>query len=194
METNHEELERAKYEKAWKHDDYRNVAPGEGMIIPMFYSAKPKKGASIHDYGTGTGRSALFLRLSGFDVRMFDIAHNCLDEHVAMALRDRLTVANLWDLPAGIEVADHGYCTDVMEHIPTEHVDGVLENIARTCRNCFFQISFHEDHFGKEMDDVLHLTVKPFRWWRDKLRKHGNLIEARDLIWSGVFYMEFDHG
>jgi len=185
--------EQAKYQKAWRLDDYRDVSPGEGFIIPFLQVSGAKKGSSLRDYGSGTGRAALFMRLAGMDVELVDIADNCLDEHVAMVLKDRLRIHCLWDLPADMAVSDHGYCTDVMEHIPEDKVDEVLENIMRTCRGCFFNISFHEDHFGKRMDEVLHLTVKPFKWWRDKLRKLGTLKDARDLCFHGIFYLEAHH-
>lgn len=182
-------LEKEKYNKIWELDKYRRVAPGEQFLIPWLQVANPNKGSSIRDYGTGTGRAALFMRLSGMKVEMVDIADNCLDEHVQLALGDHLTIACLWDLPYDMPVTDYGYCTDVMEHIPPDHVDDVLENIFRTCKECFFNISFHIDHFGQEIDDVLHLTVKPFVWWRDKLKNYGELVDARDLLFHGIFYV-----
>jgi SAM-dependent methyltransferase len=197
-----EAQEQAKYEKAWDVKEYRDFSPGEGMVIPFIHrvgkpvlkdeNGKPIPPPTMYDYGAGTGRAALYFKLGGFDMIPVDIAKNCLDDFVELVLGDRLMVANLWDLPEDMPRADYGFCTDVMEHIPPEKVDAVLENIRRTCKSIMFGICFHDDHFGEDMGEVLHLTVKPFRWWRDKLRTYGNLIDARDLIWNGLFYVEFE--
>ena len=75
-----------------------------------------------------------------------------------------------------------------MEHIPPEFVDETLKNIFRSADKVFFQICLQEDHFGQELGETLHLTVKPFTWWRDKISEYATLIEARDLIHNGLFY------
>ena len=50
--------EREKYLKAWDHDDYRIVAPGERLFVPFVQTVQPKKNPSLYDYGAGTGRAA----------------------------------------------------------------------------------------------------------------------------------------
>jgi 2-polyprenyl-3-methyl-5-hydroxy-6-metoxy-1,4-benzoquinol methylase len=182
--------EKTKYETAWELDDYRKIAPGERFVALFQEIAKPEKGATLIDFGTGTGRAALKLQAAGLSVSMVDIADNCLDKAVKEKLQHQLLITNLWeaiDLPK----ARYGYCTDVMEHIPPEHVQAVLENIGWLCKFAFFTICFNKDHFGKEVGADLHLTVRPFTWWRDKLRELGTVLEARDLIGEGVFYVEF---
>lgn len=183
--------ERQKYEKIWNNKNYRLVAPGESFVLPFIKSVRPKKGSTIYDYGTGTGRAALFLTLRGFDVTPLDIAENCMDEEVAERIGDKLQLVNLFDLPEDMPAKDYGFCTDVMEHIPPEKVDTVLGNIKRTCGSCFFNICFTEDHFGETIGEHLHLTVEGFEWWLDKLREFGTVTQGRDLINIGVFYVEF---
>ena len=182
------EREREKYTKAWNLNDYRNYAPGEQFTMPFLLSVKPKKDHTIIDFGTGTGRSALFFHQAGFKVKMVDIAENCLDKEVAEELSDNLTVACLWD--ENIPFGDVGYCTDVMEHIPTEKVDAVIQNIMAHCHKCFFNICVTEDHFGKVIEEHLHLTVRPFEWWRDKLQEFGTLTVAKDLMISSTYVLE----
>ena len=184
--------ERQKYEKIWQNKNYRTIAPGEGCVLSFIRTVRPKRGSEIYDYGTGTGRGATFLHLRGYDVYPLDIAHNCLDEESREFVGDKLQIVNLFDLPEDMPKKDYGFCTDVMEHIPPEKVDTVLENIKRTCGSCFFNICFEEDHFGETINDVLHLTVEGFHWWLEKLREYGKVIQGRDLIHTGIFYVEFE--
>jgi hypothetical protein len=44
--------------------------------------------------------------------------------------------------------ATYGFCTDVLEHIPTEDVDKVLDNCLSACQNVFFQIATVDDVMG----------------------------------------------
>ena len=180
--------EKAKYEKAWNHDDYRNYSPGESVVLNYVMKCKPNVGKII-DFGSGTGRAALMLHNLNFDVTMIDIANNCLDSEVSEEIGDRLIVSNLWE-PLDLPKAPEGFCTDVMEHIPPEHVDDVLGNIMSLVDKCFFQICLKEDHFGEQIGEHLHLTVKPFTWWRDKLAKFGSVVDARDLYINGWYYVE----
>ena len=186
-----EQQEREKYQKSWDHKDYRNYAPGEHLAVPFILQAKPPRGTVITDWGTGTGRGALFLHECGYQLQLIDIAENCLDDDVRGVLGDKLQLATLWD--ATPEHAPTGYCTDVMEHIPPEMVEATIANIMQHCDKVYFNICFHEDHFGKEIGDHLHLTVKPFKWWRDLLRQYGDLTDARDMIFNGSFILEARH-
>jgi len=184
------EQERAKYETAWGIDGYRAVAPGEHFTELFMEVAGPEPGESVIDFGTGTGRAALDLQNRGLDVYPVDLASNCLDEESKAGLKRQLLVANLWE-PIDLPKAKYGLSTDVMEHIPPEKVESVLKNIRSMTDAAFFTICFHEDHFGQEVGSALHLTIRPFTWWRDLLKKYGKLEEARDLIGEGVFYVRF---
>lgn len=181
------QLEKAKYEKAWQHEAYRRYAPGERIAREYIKQCRPKK-AKIIDFGAGTGRASLYFHKRGWDVSMIDIADNCLDEEVQQELGHRLLVANLWQ-PLDLPKAEEGFCTDVMEHIPLEHVGQVIENCMRLCDRVFFHICLREDHFGKELDEHLHLTVRPFVWWRDLISQYGKITDGRDLIENGWFYV-----
>lgn len=180
--------EKQKYEKAWDHDAYRNFAPGEHIVRHYIQQCYPQKGRII-DFGTGTGRAALYLHQHGWDVSLVDITENCLDEAVRDEIGNRLLVANLWE-PMELPRAPEGFCTDVMEHIPPEHVEAVIQNLTTMCDRVFFHICLRPDHFGKELDEHLHLTVKPFTWWRDLISQYATILDGRDLIDNGWFYVQ----
>jgi hypothetical protein len=186
--------ERAKYEKMWALPQYRVVAPGEGVAMLFLEQAKPKTGSEVLDFGAGTGRGALMLALlGGCKVHMLDFAKNCLDEEVRQALTTqahalKFTLHDLYK-PSPIS-APYGYCTDVMEHIPPEYVDRVLQNILQAAQHVFFQISCVEDACGSLIGESLHLTVKPFDWWLQKLQSLDCVVHwSQDQGDVALFYV-----
>lgn len=172
-------VERKKYEKAWNIDAYHAFSPAEAML-PLFKQMVRGRGTLI-DIGCGTGRASQKLADMGWTVTMLD--------HVAVKGRPKLpfikaTVWNDWRVDDGF---DQGFCCDVMEHIPPEMVDRTLDNIMWYCHRVFFSINFLPDHFGGQVGHPLHLTVKPFEWWVEKLGEFGTVANARDLLGEGAF-------
>lgn len=178
-----ENPEAARYRKVWEFQKYREVAPGETAAMTFLSQAKPPPDAECIDFGCGTGRGALMLALMGrMKVTMLDFADNCLDEEVAMACKtqpDRIKFC-VADLTKQIPtIAPYGYCTDVMEHIPTEDVPLVLSNILSAAQHVFFAICTANDFHGPALlgqGEHLHLTVKPMDWWQAELTKAGAII------------------
>jgi len=177
------EAERDKYSKVWGLDDYAVYSPGKETVDYFFRIARPGPGQSVLDVGAGSGAGSKALKDKGLSVRAFDITdvawrHPDIHLDVGCVWRD----LNLVDF-------DFVYCCDMMEHIPTEFVGLTLDRILKTCESgkAFFSISFTEDHFGTFIGQDLHLTVKPFAWWRDMLRELGKVHEARDRMGHGVF-------
>ncbi len=139
--------EALKYGKLWsEHPSYRAIAPGEDLAHTFLKQARPPIDAEVIDFGCGTGRGALILAcpppLGGsLRVTMVDFVSSCLDPEIRQALetqKDRLRFLKKdLEQPLGI-AAEYGYCTDVMEHIPTEKVEKVLDNILQAARHVFF--------------------------------------------------------
>jgi len=175
--------EREKYARAWAIDDYSKFSPGLSHIDMFWSIASPKRGQSLIDVGCGAGAATRALKSRGLSVRGFDLTDTAWDHDDIP-----LTTGTIWrDLRGG--PYDYAYCCDVMEHIPTEFVGLAIERILQVAPKAFFSISFTEDHFGDFVGEALHLTVKPFVWWRDLLRELGIVHEARDLMGEGVFYV-----
>ena len=178
-ETPLEERERNKYVKMWESDIYRKMAPGEHHIDDAIKLLGMKIGDSVIDFGCGTGRGAMALRSRGFDVTALDFAPNCLDPEVTVPF----VQGCLWDLP-DIR-ADWGYCTDVMEHIPTEKVCDVLRGIATRVKGCYFAISTRDDSLGWIAGKKLHLSVLEPIQWRQLLGgiwNHIDVIEGDGVV------------
>jgi len=165
--------EEQKYGQMWERPEYRAVAPGE-IYAPLFVEkAKPRHGAHVIDFGAGTGRGALALHDAGLKVTMLDFVRNSLDEKVKARLNGSLSFVK-HDLcnPSPV-IAEYGYCTDVMEHVPPEKVGVVLDNILRAAKSCFFAISLTEDLCGQMIGETLHVTVQPFEWWQERLTERN---------------------
>jgi hypothetical protein len=170
-----------KYTRMWDIDEYRTVAPGELAANTFLELAKPEAGAKVIDFGCGTGRGSLFmLGLGGLNVTMLDFAENCLDDELVTACKKRPDDIRFikHDLTEKPNLhAEYGYCTDVMEHIPTDQVDQVLENILNTAEKVFFRISTRPDVMGpRHMGMHLHLTVENYAWWANKFIQHSVVI------------------
>ncbi len=166
--------EQSKYERMWSFDQYRQVVPGAQIAPEFLRIASPRKGARVIDFGCGTGEGALLIAMLGdrLKVEMLDFARNCLDPDVrnATITQPNALTFTQHDLtkPCPLPVSEYGFNTDVMEHIPPDQVDLVLNNILQAAQHVFFQISCDDDSCGKLIDDKLHLSVHPPSWWLAK--------------------------
>jgi hypothetical protein len=169
------EQERDKYRKAWAFEGYRTSSPGLRHVEGALEWMKPEPGASITDWGCGTGKAAQAMFDKGYDLRLVDIAGNAYVGALPFV------ETCLWELPEDMPATDYGFCADVMEHIPTERVDDVFRSIAaKTRKKCYFQIALFHDtcytHAGP-----LHLSVFPAEWWQDKIESHFKAAEYRKV-------------
>ncbi len=179
------EDERLKYETVWRHNDYRKFSPGlEALTSSNILDFFRAKGAtSILDAGCGAGQVMEWIvtHHPEFRVHGFDIATNCLNPFFAGREKEFLSTGCLWvyeDIPQGFDAI---FCTDVMEHIPPEHVDAVLSNLCRAAgKVAFLGIALFEDSFGPVIvGSHLHLTVRPVEWWLERIEKAGFKIEGK---------------
>ncbi len=178
------EEERTKYQAMWARPEYRRYSPGEDLVGTAIEALGMRPGESVIDYGCGTGRAAKKFEHKGFIVRCVDFVAEALETDVPFSAHC------LWDLPVMasegtqksttfLGPSDWAFCTDVMEHIPTEMVGAVLAGIAdRTRSAAFFQISTVPDGFGRLIGKVLHLTVRPAGWWANRLKRHWSEVRA----------------
>ncbi len=74
-----------------------------------------------------------------------------------------------------------------MEHIPPEYTMLCLDRIIKNCQISWLNIALVEDGMGEAIGETLHLTVRPFDWWLTRLATLGTVIEARDLLDSGLY-------
>jgi len=180
--------EQEKYEQMWKFDQYRTVAPGEMVADQFVELVAIQAGEKVIDFGCGTGRGAKRIHdLTGAEMFLLDFTSNSIDKDVPI---DFFTFIR-HDLNNPVPVkAKHGFCTDVMEHIPPEQVDTVIRNVMASAERVFFQISLIEDNCGVLIGQPLHLSVHPFKWWMDKFQSLCfDVFWANDQGDSALFYV-----
>ena len=162
--------ERDKYTLMWQTASYREFSPGEQSVGVFLDTCKPD--GMIIDFGCGTGRAGVKMASLGHDVVLVDFTDNCRDE-------EALNLPFLqWDLAQPCPLrAPHGYCTDVLEHIPPDQLGAVIGNIMESAETVFFQISTTSDTLGALIGERLHLSIHGPFWWRECFEHMGFTIE-----------------
>jgi 2-polyprenyl-3-methyl-5-hydroxy-6-metoxy-1,4-benzoquinol methylase len=165
-------LEQDKYDRMHQVPGY-SEGPGLSYVVKALNYIP--SGASIIDFGCGTGDAACKFASLGHDVQLVDISIHGLTKFYG--LKDKFFQASLHELPDELRPAEWGFCTDVMEHLPQEWVRPALRQISGKVKNCFFTISGHPDGWGKHIGQKLHLTVAPAEWWIGMIMKHFLMVE-----------------
>jgi hypothetical protein len=182
------EAERETYEAMWQVDGYHKNSPGE-QLLPLFFDmAKPELHHSFLDAGCGAGRGALALLNIGVkNISLCDLtATGLLPEVGHLPFYE----VSLWD-NLQIPIHDWVYCCDVLEHIPPTFAMLVVSRLLEASnRGVFLSISLMADNFGVWIGKPLHQTVQSFVQWRDQLNAIGHVVECRDLLHTGVYFVE----
>lgn len=181
--------EQEKYQAMWTLPEYRSVAPGEHVADAFVQLSGVGAGDIVIDFGCGTGRGAKRVHeLAGCDMILTDFTDNSLDDDLR---GENWYTFYRHDLTEPLKMsAKHGFCTDVMEHIPPEQVDTVISNIMRATERVFFQISLVDDVCGALIGQPLHLSVHPMAWWADKFKELGYTVEwSQDQDIAALFYV-----
>jgi hypothetical protein len=77
-----------------------------------------------------------------------------------------------------------------MEHIPSDDVGVVIDNILSSADTVFFQISTVSDIMGKMFGHDLHLTVRPHQWWQEVLSEYGEVTLSEDHGVASIFIVK----
>lgn len=168
-----------KYRMVWDDPRYRINAPGEHEADAFVRHAELTPETRVIDFGCGTGRGGKRIHdLAGCPVTLADFAQNAPDAANALPFQ----VADLTQ-PMSLQ-GDVGYCTDVMEHIPTEDVPKVIANIMACVPRCWFKIALFQDNMGVLVGEPLHLSVFPAAWW-DQAFSAFRVLHRRETVESG---------
>lgn len=169
--------EKAKYEVVWRD-------PEKDFVTYFFdgFKGEIRAGQTLIDFGCGTARVTRAFLAKGLNVTLVDISPYALDEEIRNLLillsnQVHFIQACLWQLPKELKTASWIYCCDVLEHIPEDHLDLVLGQIAERMRiGGYFSICLKED-----------LTVKNKAWWEKKLAKYFSIV-GEDLVAGDLYF------
>jgi 2-polyprenyl-3-methyl-5-hydroxy-6-metoxy-1,4-benzoquinol methylase len=192
--------ERDTYTEMWSGvDHYGHVAPGEKYLPVFLQLVDPgdRRQVTVLDAGTGSGKGAAALYGAGFDVRACDMTDIGIDPtakgipyYDACLWQDLSHTTRAFGHPNRTK-ADYVYCTDVLEHVPTQLTMLAVDQMLRVAKHgLFLAVSMVAEHHGVWMGRTLHQTVQPFLWWKASLAEVGTVREARDLLTVGIFYVE----
>lgn len=186
------ETEREKYTDVWRDiPEYRDHSPGLDNVQRFLDVLHPRRGETLIDIGCGEGVAGEEFVNHGLTVSWLDItdAGLTLSE---MTRAHSFIKAPLWSDWAYVNKYgwDYGFCCDVMEHIPPEYTMLVTDRILSACRTTWFQIALLPDSHGELIGQSLHLTVRPFNWWLDRLGSIGNVVDARDLCGRALYVVK----
>lgn len=179
--------ERRLYEDVWSSiSNYGEFSPGE-RYLPVFLAIAGDMRGSVLDAGAGSGKGAVALARVGFDVTLCDLTREGL---VADAEPFPFLPGCLWSDLSARGRYDYVYCTDVLEHVPPQFTMLVVHRMLSVARRgLFISVSLVPDAFGVWAGRSLHQTVQPFTWWRDNLHELGDVVDARDLLNTALFYV-----
>jgi hypothetical protein len=136
------------------------------------------------------------LAIFGCRVTMVDFVRNCLDPEIKEALTTqahvlRFVKADLTQPLPAEAVSEYGFCCDVMEHIPPDKVDTVLDHILLAAQHTFFAISTVDDVMGPSLiGEHVHLSVHPYTWWLQKFVDRQCVIHwSQEVPGAALFYV-----
>lgn len=125
----------------------------------------------VLDAGCGRGSVLRFMRDNGVDafgIELSAVACDMYLQGLPHANADIISWADQGHTYAGL------ICTDVLEHIPPDQIDAVLEALAKLAPTALLGIANHSSiHNGHE----LHVIQKGHKWWMEKVGRYFRDVE-----------------
>ena len=162
------------FNQIWERGSYRNGSTAQ-RLVPFLRGYIPE-GATINDYGSGTGRAEVELLKHGYKINMVDFADKALEEPAHALIGERLsyTIAPLEKLPGDFPVADWGICINVLMTVDPEKLGAIMGEIRRTCRQLIVEVYDWADvRLG---EDRTLIKGRP-EFWRSELLKYWAQVE-----------------
>jgi 2-polyprenyl-3-methyl-5-hydroxy-6-metoxy-1,4-benzoquinol methylase len=146
------------------------------LTIPLAFriieclNLKPSE--TVLDYGCAKGYLVHALRLLHREAYGYDISEYAL-ENCPPEVHKHL-FSNI-----DFKTFDWVICKDVLEHVPYEAIDDVLQDILSHSKNYFIVVPLGKD--GKYEvpsydHDLTHVIKEPIEWWCDKFKQNGFTI------------------
>lgn len=90
-------------------------------------------------------------------------------------------VARWADKP--VDIFDGVICTDVLEHVPEDELDGVIDDLIRMSSMWVFASVCCRPAKRKFLDGTnVHVTIRPLNWWAGKLARPFGMSGRRLVL------------
>lgn len=160
-----------------------NYGNGPTRVLAAYMKHKVKtEGKSILDCGCGHGSLSKLIEYDTYlGVDISDVViQECFMNTKLKNVKFEPTPLDRLKYLYETDQFDVAVCCDVMEHIPTDCVDQILDSIIDVSPVVVFSISTRNSTIKSD----LHLTVRPAGWWIDKIKRYGAVkhIETRPGI------------
>jgi len=129
------------------------------------------KPTSILDVGCGHNEFVKDMRNIRREIKSIGVDFACPGADI---------MANAEDLPFKDKEWDLLTSFDMLEHVPEDEVDLVIEEFRRVSDRFFYNISLKRER-KRVNGKNLHPTVKPSEWWIDKIEKSGEISFVMNL-------------
>ena len=167
----------------WRDPRYRVNSPGLNIAPFALEKLEAVAGDTIWDFGAGEGKAFDYFWSQKVEAGGIDI----------VSLRPDIWEACLWSLGPQFKPATFVFSADVLEHLPMDKVDAVIENIRRlSTKGAFVTVAEVDDVHGARIGETLHLTIKPPSWWDLRFRQQFSRIEQGqgDREWRYWFHLQ----
>ena len=126
------------------------------------------------------GFQKLNMRVLGVDLNEYMIGHG--RTHFGFYVNE-LHCGSISDTPALTESVDLVHTAQVLEHIPEEHMDAILQEFSRIIKKTgrvFICLDAVKDNETKEMymGDPTHCNIQPIEYWYRLFAKHGFMFDV----------------
>jgi len=161
-------VEVAKYNLAW-HDGYRTYD------VPFIDEIDKLGAKNLLDVGCGDGTAVNLLNWFGYNAYGIDISPVAANRWNGVA--DRCVLAFADDIRCEDDCFDLA-TTDILEHVPVDHVRDTIKEISRVSKHQMFYMDYKPSKYKIRNSVEPHATIRPPQWWRKEFRRCGLKIES----------------
>ena len=178
------EIERKKYTILSSIGNYGDSFHGAAFVKnnKTFFSDEDIK--TIIDVGTGRGQFVDYMTKKGISCTGVDFA---IEPDVEFN-QDNFIRAEAHNIPVPDKSYDCLTSFDMLEHALEQDVEKIFEEFYRITKKWFvFSICPQPSSVKKCLIDMnmsgqLHMTVRPWEWWIEKIEKYGEVVKSGGYI------------
>jgi len=169
------------YDETYYQENYlKHVNRWYGNLMKLYFkfiaynciikTAKITKNSKILDVGCGVGIFTKELRKLDMDAIGIDVSKNAIEHSID---ENCFFVDDSKKLDFPNSYFDLIISKEVLEHIPEKDIDGCIKEWDRVGKNKMIHIIAVTERGTSSIDDPLHITMKPEKWWINKFKEHN---------------------